>query len=122
MRNFNLDSLDPSDQIELQNSIESILEILMALNEDIVIKWIKGKYPHGIGLYETMTSPQIRKEPSERPQMTRIMELGAIIKDTFHCAVCISTTKPVNWCEAHERFECDDCHANEPKLKPLIVG
>lgn len=93
----------------------------MALNEEIVKKWIKGKYPHGIGLYETITSPPIREEPKEQLQ-TRIVDLGATIKNTFNCAVCISTTKPVNWCEAHERFECDDCHANEPKLKPLIVG
>ena len=94
----------------------------MALNEEIVKKWIKGKYPHGIGLYETITSPPIRKEPCERLQKTRIVEFGATIKDTFNCAVCISTTKPVNWCEAHERFECDDCHANEQKVNPLIVG
>ena len=122
MRNFNLDGIDPSNQIELQNSIESILEILMALNEEIVKRWIKAKYPHGIGLYETIASPPIREELNERLQKTRIEELGTTIKDTFNCAVCISTTKSVNWCEAHERFECDDCHTNEQKVNPLIVS
>ena len=41
-----INGIDPNNQIEL---LKSLLEILMALNEEIVRRWINGKYPHGIG-------------------------------------------------------------------------
>jgi hypothetical protein len=40
----------PYNRYELARSVEGILEILMALDEEAVEKWIREKYPIGIGL------------------------------------------------------------------------
>ena len=115
--NLELSVFDPdSDQFELRKSIESILEIMMALNEEIVKKWIKEKYPNGIGLYETVVLSHSQNEPSNQSIGQPTRQFEATFKDTFNCAVCMSTSDPISWCEVHERFECDDCHVNEQKI------
>jgi hypothetical protein len=45
-----LDENKPFNQVELSKAIGGILDILMALDEETVVKWIKDKHPCGIGL------------------------------------------------------------------------
>jgi hypothetical protein len=42
----------PYDRYELARSVESILEILMALDEEAVEKWIREKHPIGINFQQ----------------------------------------------------------------------
>lgn len=45
-----LDEIKPFSRVELTKEIEGILDILMALDEETVVKWVKDKHPCGIGL------------------------------------------------------------------------
>jgi len=37
---------------ELEEAIRKLLDLIYAIDPDLVKKWIYEKWPHGIGLYE----------------------------------------------------------------------
>jgi hypothetical protein len=45
-----VDGQPPYNLFEISKAIGEILEVLIALDEEAVEKWIREKYPNGIGI------------------------------------------------------------------------